>query len=326
MKFRTEVKLSKRSSTIDHTHNIILLGSCFSDNIGKKLMDRKFNVISNPFGVLFNPFSISNLLQKAINLEELNENLIEANHNLWHSFELHGSFSAKQKIELVENGNKAIKHIHQHIKKTDYLFVTFGTAWVYEHKQTGQVVANCHKFPPEIFNRYRLSIDVISKNWEGIIQQILAINPNLKIVFTVSPIRHLKDGFHENQLSKATLHLAIEKLIDFAPNTCSYFPSYEIVMDDLRDYRFYQDDLVHISTEGVDYIYEQFEEHYFNKKTIQLNQKLYKITKATEHLVQDASDENTKKFSESMLSKIKILQHENPHLNFTEELKYFQQF
>ncbi len=325
MKFRTELAAAEQKYKIDHSKNILLLGSCFTDNIGTKLIDRKFKTITNPFGVLFNPFSISNLVNKALSDQKLNTELVDKRNNLWHSFELHGNFSASTKESLIAYGNKAIATAKKQIENAAFLFVTFGTAWVYEYKSNGQIVANCHKFPESIFKRTRLTVAEIVTEWQRTIRKIIEHNPNINIVFTVSPIRHLKDGLHENQLSKATLHLAVDELIKNHPQNCSYFPSFEIIIDDLRDYRFYQEDLVHISNEGVEYLFEKFQEYYFDQTTIQLSKQLLKITTATRHRLMNDSPEENKQFAQNILNKIKQLQLKNPEIHFDNEIEYFNQ-
>lgn len=325
MKFRTELLLNTNKFKIDYSHNILLLGSCFTDNIGQKLFDRKFKSISNPFGVLFNPFSISNLVNKALSDQQLNIELIASLNNLWHSFELHGDFSNNSKETLITNGNNAITNTKKQIENASYLFITFGTAWIYEHKTSRHIVANCHKFSNNLFDRSKLSVAEIVTEWDHTIRNIIDSNPKIKIVFTVSPIRHLKDGFHENQLSKATLHLAIDELIKLYPQNCSYFPSYELIVDDLRDYRFYEEDLVHISTEGINYLFEKFQDHYFDKSTIQLSKQLLKITMATKHRLINNSLEDTKGFAQNMLEKIKQLHTEHPDIDLNTEIEYFTQ-
>ena len=216
-----------------------MLGSCFSDEIGEQMQQRYLHVSCNPFGTLYNPLSIAN----AINMTEVPE-LIE-HEGLWHAMSHHGSFSRAEKDEAIEVVRGSIQTMQQALKEATVVIVTFGTSWVYE--KNGAIVGNCHKLPESCFTRRRLTLDEIVEAWKPILERY----SDKRWLFTVSPIRHIKDGLHENQLSKATLLQAVEQLGD-------YFPSYEIMLDELRDYRFYADDLVHPSSLAVNYIWERF--------------------------------------------------------------------
>ena len=225
-----------------------MLGSCFSDEIGEQMLQRYLNVTCNPFGTLYNPLSIAN----AINMTEMPE-LVE-HEGLWHSMAHHGSFSRANKDEAIEAVRGSIQTMRQALKKASVVIITFGTSWVYE--MNGAIVGNCHKLPERCFTRRRLCAEEIVAAWKPILERY----PDKKWLFTVSPIRHIKDGLHENQLSKATLLQAVEQLGD-------YFPSYEIMLDELRDYRFYADDLVHPSSLAVNYIWERFVDTFCTNQT-----------------------------------------------------------
>lgn len=229
-----------------------MLGSCFSDEIGEQMKQRYLNVVCNPFGTLYNPISIA----QAINLQlpMTNDQLVHRD-GLWHSMSHHGSFSRATREETEQAVQASVETMQQALQEATVIIVTFGTAWVYE--MNGEVVGNCHKLPETTFTRRRLSVDEIVAAWQPILNRY----PDKHWLFTVSPIRHIKDGLHENQLSKATLLLAVEKLTagsDLQQPTAGYFPSYEIVLDELRDYRFYADDLVHPSSLAIQYIWERF--------------------------------------------------------------------
>lgn len=253
MKLQTTVDIKPSKWQIGYEDKILLLGSCFSDEIGAQMMQRHLSVTCNPFGTLYNPLSIAQALQ----MKELPE--LVQHEGLWHSMAHHGSFSRADKSEAELAIRQSIETMQQAIQEATVVIVTFGTAWIYELKDEGLqvtgcgVVGNCHKLPESCFKRRRLTVEEIVAAWQPILQQY----PDKHWLFTVSPIRHIKDGLHENQLSKATLLLAIEELRTQHPEV-SYFPSYEILLDELRDYRFFADDLVHPSSLAVNYIWERF--------------------------------------------------------------------
>ena len=239
-----------------------MVGSCFSDEIGAQMQERYLHVTCNPFGTLYNPLSIA----QALTMTDTPE-LIE-HEGLWHSMAHHGAFSRATKEEALEAVRGSIETMQKAIQEATVVIVTFGTAWVYEMKGEGLpvtgygVVGNCHKLPESCFNRRRLSVEEIVAAWKPILAQY----PDKKWLFTVSPIRHIRDGLHENQLSKATLQLALEAISDQC-SVVSYFPSYEMMLDELRDYRFYADDLVHPSSLAVNYIWERFVECFCTNQT-----------------------------------------------------------
>ena len=251
MKLQTIVDIKPSGWKIGYEDKILMLGSCFSDEIGEQMKQRNLQVTCNPFGTLYNPLSIAN----AINLQILkSSNLQIINHDgLWHSMAHHGSFSRPTKEETEAAVMQSVETMQRALAEATVVIVTFGTAWVYE--MGGQIVGNCHKLPADAFTRRRLSVEEIVAAWQPIIDRY----PDKHWLFTVSPIRHIKDGLHENQLSKATLLQAIDELaLPFREGMVGYFPSYEILLDELRDYRFYADDLVHPSSLAVNYIWERF--------------------------------------------------------------------
>jgi len=257
MKLQTIVDIISSKWKIGYEDKILMLGSCFSDEIGAQMQQRNLHVTCNPFGTLYNPLSIAN----AINLQSSISNLQLVYHDgLWHSMSHHGSFSRADKEEAEVAVADSIKTMQQALQEATVIIVTFGTAWVYE--LDGEVVGNCHKLPESCFTRRRLCVDEIVAAWKPIIERY----PDKHWIFTVSPIRHIKDGLHENQISKATLLLALEA-ISSQYSVVSYFPSYEIMLDELRDYRFYADDLVHPSSLAVSYIWERFVDTFCTPQT-----------------------------------------------------------
>lgn len=322
--FRTEVQLLRSNIELDYQSSMVFLGSCFSDHIGGLLQKNKFPVLLNPFGVLYNPASIAQSINIAIEQTIIEEADLTHHNHMWHSFSFHGSFSDSNFNVVIEKTNKALQIAHSVLKNADVVFVTFGTAWVYQWKSSNQIVSNCHKIPANQFNRFRLSVSSIVETWKETIAKLWEFNPKLKIVFTVSPIRHLKDGMHENQLSKSTLLLAIDELVQLGNEKISYFPSYEIVQDDLRDYRFYSNDMVHISEIAVEYIFDKFKSNYFSKSTIQLLSEVQAILLLNNHRILTNNQTEIEKFANASLKKINLLEEKFPYIKFELEKTYFQ--
>lgn len=266
MKFRTEIPIPKYPFSITYDDALLFIGSCFSDNMGVFLEENRFKTLLNPFGTLFNPFSIATGLQLLLSPSLFNSQWIDFFNEKWISFAHHGSFSHADRNTFIQNIENQLISGSVYLNKTDFLFITFGTAYAYRHKKSDLIVANCHKIPAQEFDKIRLEIDEIVAQYKNIISSLHKNNPNLKIIFTVSPVRHLGDGFHENQLSKSTLHLATDKILKSCPKTF-YFPSYEILQDDLRDYRFYGLDLCHPNEQALNYIHEFFRASFFTSET-----------------------------------------------------------
>ena len=282
MNFRTEIKIPKAKACISYQDNILLFGSCFAENIGKKLSENKFQTDINPFGILYNPNSIENSIRTLLEKKFMTEFYLFFHHGVWNSFTHHGLFSDTSKEICLQKINERINYSSDMLKNAAHLIITFGTAWVYELKATSKVVANCHKLPEKIFNRRCLSIEEIVETYVNLIHCIRLFNPAINIIFTVSPVRHWKDGAHENQLSKSILLLAIDKLQQIFPEL-HYFPAYEIVMDELRDYRFYNEDMLHPNNLAINYIWEKFSETYFSAETIHIQREIAEISTAEAH-------------------------------------------
>lgn len=283
MNLQTRVIIPKASFEVSHHSKILLMGSCFSENIGKKLEDTKFSVHVNPFGIMYNPLSIYNAMDRLLDNETFTEKDFIYHNHLYHSFMHHGSFSNSNLDDAIEHVNNKFDQASTQLNNADVLLITFGTSYVFRWNESGEVVGNCHKIPANRFTRERLSVESICTVWSALIKRVVAQNPNIKILFTVSPIRHFKDGAHENQLSKATLHLSIDKLMNDFQDNVFYFPAYEIVMDELRDYRFYTDDMLHPSVLTQNYIWKKFEETYFSNETQKINIEWEKIRQALAH-------------------------------------------
>ncbi|WP_321370383.1 GSCFA domain-containing protein [uncultured Draconibacterium sp.] len=323
-KFQTIVELPQFAWQTGYKSKNLFMGSCFTENVGGVMEAQKYPVDINPFGILYNPLSVANGLQ--ILLEEkrfLADDLVEHN-GLWHSFSHHGRFSNVDKEQVLDDINSRIKSSSAFIKQADFLFLTFGTAWIYRYKKNGKLVSNCHKIPAREFVRERLSVRQILDVYSQLLPKLWEKNPTLKVVFTVSPIRHWKDGAVENQRSKATLILAVDELIQqFGAAKCGYFPSYEIVMDELRDYRFYAEDMLHISDVAVKHIWERFEHALIDAESIAIAKEVVKITNAVKHRPINKKSLEFSKFLISFLKKTGDLEKRHPYLNLKLEKEYF---
>ncbi len=315
MDFRTELSIARRQPFIDHSRNGFLAGSCFSENISQKLRSAKFPVASNPFGVLFNPMSIHAMFGALESGRIFTASDLHHDNGLWFGWLHHGSFSGADRDLVLHNMNMAAAEGG----RASYVIVTFGTAWIYTLADTGRVVANCHKQPAAAFSRHRLTIDEIVTAFGELLQGVLK---DKKVIFTVSPVRHLKDGFAENSLSKSILRVAIGELVEKYANA-DYFPAWEIVTDDLRDYRFYAADMVHPSPVAVDYVWEKFAEYSMTDETLALLPRIGKLVKAAEHRVMRPLSEENAAFREKMLAHANELLREVPELDLGDELDRF---
>ena len=320
--FRTVIPVQKYHFDINYQTKLFFLGSCFSDHIGNRLDQHLFDVLNNPFGVLYNPISIKSSLEILMQNKEFNSKDLFFDKEQYHSFFHHSSFSSTTENEILLKINKAVKNASRFLKQTNVLFITLGTAFVYEHIASQQIVSNCHKISAKEFNRYRLSLDEILLAYSDLITQLQKYNSNLKIVFTVSPVRHWRDGAHENQISKSILFLAIEEL-QKKFESIYYFPSYELLMDDLRDYRFYADDMLHIGTEAVNYVYQYFSDVFYKEDTKQVEKKILALNKAIQHRVFNKNTKEYQKFVASNKKKIQELQSKLPYLQLNKLIDYW---
>lgn len=294
--FRTRVETTDGGLHISHRQHIVMLGSCFTDNIGQRMTDGGLQCMVNPLGTLYNPMSILAVMSPAPSSDWLHSR--------------------------VSNPEASFAELRRGMARADLLIVTFGTAFVYTLKSTGEVVANCKKMPAELFVRKRLSSDEIADSWIKFLTDTTgesnacgsndaehgcAVRPDMKVLFTVSPIRHVKDGLHENQLSKSTLLMAIDTICRALPDRCFYFPSYEIMMDELRDYRFYADDMMHPSDLAVDYIWTRFCQTYMNSKTIDFIESFERLNRNLRHRPSDAESPEYIRFINETNKQLNIL-------------------
>lgn len=279
MKFRLELNLKPNATSISHNDGIVSIGSCFSENIGRKLYQSGFKLSVNHFGVIFNPISISDILIKAINKEFYSFEDITEYDNIFYSLKHHGKFNAISKEYLLDEINSIQGELIEQLNSSNKLLITFGSAWVYEHVEEQIIVANCHKLPNKKFVKRLLSIEEIVSEYSKVIDKLPS---STHIIFTVSPVRHWKDGAIENTRSKSILHLAISEL-EQKYEAVSYFPSYEIVMDELRDYRFFNQDMLHPTNQAIDYIYGKFQDVYFSEETKNIIDRVEKFNLLNAH-------------------------------------------
>lgn len=323
MNFRTQVNIHEFGIKISHNTECFLTGSCFATNIGEKLKENKIPGLHNPTGILYNPISIANSIETALSGRYPNENELFLHEGIWNHFDFHSSFSAKDKVQCHKNISEALAVSAKSLKTADYIFVSFGTAYAYFLKKNGKIVANCHKQVPATFERKLLSISDISEAWEKLINEITANNTKAKIIFTISPIRHWKDGATNNQFSKASLFLAIKELTENYPDKVFYFPAYEILQDELRDYRFYDSDMLHPSDIAIEYIWEKFGQAFFEKNTLELNQRIQKIHRAFNHKPFNPETSEYKAFCKKMLIEINSILTQYHNIDFSEEIRHF---
>lgn len=315
MNFTTKIPISKSKNLINYSSRIVSLGSCFAENMAEKFEYFKFQNTVNPFGIIFNPVSIEKLLSRIINQEEFTESAIFFHNERWHCYEVHSDLSRENKNEFLENLNSILKSTYDQIIKSSHIIITYGTSWIYRLKSTNEVVANCHKVPQNQFDKEILSIETIEKSIQNTINLIRKVNPNCQFIFTVSPVRHIKDGFVENQRSKAHLISAIHNS-QLATHNSQYFPSYEILMDELRDYRFYAEDMLHPNQIAIDYIWEQFFLSQITEEIYPTMQEICAVQKGLAHKPFNPNSESHKQFQSKLQDKIAKLQLELPNIQF----------
>lgn len=317
MKLFTIVEIPTYPFKIALSNKICFIGSCFSENIGNKFSRIFMDVLINPFGVTYNPISIAKILEIILDKKFFTENYLFEHDGLFHSFMHHSSFSNSNKTLMIENINKGICYANDFLLKTDFMFITFGTSWVYLLKSNSEVVNNCHKLPPDFFERKLLTVNEIFENFTNLLKKLKSLNPKIKIFFTVSPVRHLKDGAIQNQQSKATLILATKEITEKIPE-CYYFPAYEIVMDELRDYRFFEPNLTHPNNIAVDYIWEIIVDKLFDKSTKETISKLENLRQALEHKLMNPSLKTLNSFLKHLTNSYDDIKKIAPFLNFCE--------
>ncbi len=316
MHFRTQIPISKCDLPMDYNSQIMSLGSCFAENIGKKFNYFKFQNEVNPFGIIFNPISIEKLIERAINKIEFSEKDIFFHNERWHCFEVHSDLSNSNATIFLQNLNQILESTYCQIIKSTHIIITYGTSWVYRNIASNEIVANCHKVPQNQFVKEILSVEAIEQSIQNTIDVIKSVNPNCAFIFTISPVRHIKDGFVENQQSKAHLIAAIHETHNTQRSTHNYFPSYEIMMDELRDYRFYADDMLHPNQVAIDYIWERFSQTQISEAIYPIMEEVDSIQKGLTHRPFNTDSESHQKFIKNLKHKISQLQEKLPFITF----------
>jgi GSCFA family len=321
---QTLVNVPAPDFSVNYNHNIFLLGSCFATNIGERLEKLKFRSITNPFGVIYNPASIAQSLELLISDKIFAENDLDYYNDLWFSFYHHTSFSSVSKSKCLENINSVLINVSHKFPKADVLFLTLGTSWIFRNKASGRVVANCHKIPSKEFVREFLNYDESLAMLTQQFDKLFKLNGNIKIILTISPIRHWKDGATENMRSKAALVLAVKEL-EKKYNNVFYFPVYEIFMDEMRDYRYYASDMIHPSAFAVDYIWERFSHTFFTSLTQNQTGEIEKFLTMLEHRPLNSETANHKKFLKKLDVTLIGLEKKFPEIDFSCERKLLQE-
>jgi hypothetical protein len=322
MQLLTNILIKPLQPSITYQHHIMLTGSCFTEHISNHLNDVKFNLLQNPNGILFDPISVcSSLVSYIYNKQYSADDLFYLN-ECWHSWQHHSNFSNIDKEEGLRIINKSQNTAHSFLKKTDWLIITLGSAFHYKLASGLAPVANCHKAPAQQFIKHLCTIEETVTALDGTIHQLFQFNPKLRIIFTISPVRHLRDGVIENNRSKARLIEAVHHLVNKF-DKLYYFPAYELVVDVLRDYRFYDIDLAHPNYAATQFVLEKFAENCFDADTRQLMEEIKKISIATKHKPFNAQSQQHKQFRQSYFEKVKLLQQRYPYLDFSNEIRYF---
>ena len=315
MNFRTQISISKSNHPIDYNSRVVSLGSCFAENIASKFDYYKFQNEVNPFGIIFNPVSIEKIIERVVQKNHFTEKDVFFHNDLWHCFEIHSELSQPNKEVFLNTLNLLIDSTYLEIKNASHLVITYGTSWVYRNIESNEIVANCHKAPQKAFQKELLSIETIEKSIQNTIALFQSIHPKVQFIFTLSPVRHLKDGFVENQQSKAHLIAALHASNSQLP-TFNYFPSYEIMMDELRDYRFYSGDMLHPNQVAIDYIWERFVESTISEDSHRLMDEISGIQKSLLHKPFNPDSESHQTFLKQLQQKIDQVQKKYPFILF----------
>lgn len=330
MKFRFEFDIKKLPEPIAHWHKLLLMGSCFTENIGEKLDRYKFTTLQNPNGILFNPVSVAEALTDYIEARQFTEADLFHHNEGWHSWKHHSRYSGITAEDALNKINTATSAAHNFLKEADCIVITLGSSWIYTltekavNGKVGSVAANNHKAPADWFYKRLMTLEDVLRVLDNLIHRLFIFNPKIRIIFTISPVRHLREGVIENNRSKAVLIQAVHHLVDKF-DKLYYFPAYELVIDDLRDYRFYAEDLVHPNYFATQYVWEKLVDACMSDSTKTLIEEIHSVNLAYQHKAFNASSEQHKKFLHSYLQKTKILQEKHSYLNFSKELNYFTQ-
>jgi hypothetical protein len=319
--FRTELSIQPSVEKINLSSSILSIGSCFAEIMGKRLHANKFHTLSNPFGVIFNPISVFELLSQSISNQAPEMDSYFENQGVFYNYNFHSTLSSPSLEKLKEKVKQSIFTTNHFLSKGNWLIVTLGTAYVYELKKTCKLVANCHKMPSSLFNKKLLSAEEITQSFKKLYQELHKINPELKIILTVSPVRHIKDSLELNNVSKSILRVSAHYL-SATYDKVSYFPSYELILDDLRDYRFYKSDLIHPNDQAENYVWEKFSQAYFDNETLNFIKDWQKLLQAIHHKPFHPETEAHQNFIRKTIEKLTGL---SEKINVGEEIKILQQ-
>jgi hypothetical protein len=319
---RTTFKIEPSPDKITYYDPVMFIGSCFATSVGSRMEMGRLPVMINPAGTVYNPVSVCNTLGNIISEKKFIQDDLYFHEGTYLSLFHSTDFSSEDPVTVLEKINKSSNEALTFLKNAKFLFITFGTARIYRFKKTGMIVSNCHKIPSNHFVPELLTVSEINTLWIKLLGNISSLFPKLRIIFTISPVRHWKDGAHGNQISKSVLFLAVEELLNH-PVSQGYFPAYELVNDDLRDYRFYDDDMLHPSATAISYIWDAFSSCYMDSATINIWNEVVKITKACNHRFMNDSHSKIEKFAEQMLNQIFCLESKVPSINLSSEKAYF---
>ncbi|MBT8283154.1 MAG: GSCFA domain-containing protein [Muriicola sp.] len=314
MKLQTKILLKKGDPQIDYQSRILLMGSCFVENIGEKFGYYQFQNLQNPFGILFQPKAIEKIILRVVKDKIYKETDLFFHNERWKSFDVHSNLWHSEKKQLLSDLNKRLQHTKKQLQKATHIVLTLGTSWAYRYLKTNELVANCHKVPQSEFSKELLSVDEIVQSISNIRAAVRSLNEEAVLLFTISPVRHLKDGFIENQLSKSRLITALHHSLKAEKEF--YFPAYEIMMDELRDYRFYASDMIHPNETAIDYIWERFIEVWVRADALPIMEKVNEIQKGLGHTPFNPSSTEHRNFTKALEQKIAYLQNAYPFMEF----------
>jgi hypothetical protein len=323
MQFHLALQIKPFKVQLDLKDKILIMGTCFSENIGLKLKQNKFDVLENPHGILYNPMSICKSIESYLDEKIYLETDLFFHYGLWSSWDHHGRFSSPNKEQCLKLINQSQHQAIERVKNLDWLIITSGSAFVYNINESSRLVANCHKVPNKNFEKKRLHTSEICSAFEKVIFRLKKLNPHLKILFTVSPVRYTRDGVIENNLSKAILLQSTHQTIE-SNEQAYYFPAYELVIDDLRDYRFFKEDMVHPTQQAIDYVWEKFESTCINDTSLGIIQEVSQIMKAKNHKPLNPDSKEHMKFRHRMLEMIQKLKEKYTFLDLKEEEAFFK--
>jgi len=315
MKLQTKIPIESETPKIDYDSKILLLGSCFVESIGGKLDYVKFQTLQNPFGILFNPIVIERIIERALESDFFTESDIFLKNERWYCFEMHSSVCATTKIDFLSLINNKLNELREYLITASHIILTFGTSWVYSFLKTKKIVANCFKIPQKEFQKDLLSIEEIKTSYNNMVTQILNRNPDTQIITTISPVRHLKEGIIKNNRSKAHLITALQQLVS-KEKKVSYFPSYELMLDELRDYRFYKEDMIHPNDTAIKIIWEFFKKTWISKETESIQKSICTIRSGLDHQPFDLTSKEYQLFLKDLKKKMNQVEKEFPHIKF----------